>query len=253
MADSIEQVAHNFWSIRGTFRIFGVLNIGTHAALVRRASGRYALLDSYTLKGEVANKVLELTEGGDELDAIINLHPFHTVHVEALAAQFPNAWLYGTSRHHALFPKLAWQPHRVETDKFAALFAEDFEFSVPAGVAFVAKNPNHHFSSVLAYHRVSRTLHVDDTLNWIPIPWSKRLAFHPTLKSVLEERPGAAADFRTWARALVARSHEVENICTAHASASDLLGQPAGVIASQIQAALETVEPVLQAHERRFG
>ncbi len=253
MGDRIEQVAPNFWNIRGSYRVMGVLNLGTHASLVRRNSGRYVLLDSYTLSGEIERKVLELTGGGKELEAVINLHPFHTLHVERVAARFPNAWLYGTARHHAKFLDLAWQPHRVEDAKFAELFREDFDFMVPAGVDFIPDNENLHFASVLAFHKASQTLHVDDTLNWIPLPWLKRLDFHPTLKPVLERRPGAVREFRDWARQLIERCETVHNVCTAHAGATDLLRQEPGIVAEQVEAALERVESTLRSHEQRYG
>lgn len=253
MSDSIKQIDDHFWNIRGAFRVFGLLNVGTHASLARRSSGKYVLLDSYHLKEGVLEKVLELTDGGALLEAIVNLHPFHTVHVTQLASQFPSALIYGTSRHQALFPSLPWQPTPVQGESFARLFSEDFDFMIPDGVPLVARNENHHFSSVLAFHRATQTLHVDDTLNWIPLPWSKRLAFHPTLKSVLEQRAGAATAFRSWAQKLIERCQSVRNVCTAHARASALIGQPAGTVAEEVRAALEAVEPVLKAHERQYG
>lgn len=58
-------------------------------------------------------------------------------------------------------------------------------------------------ASVLAIHRRSQTLHVDDTLNWEPLPWGARLAFHLSLRFVLQSRAGAATDFRVWATELI--------------------------------------------------
>ncbi|PIE17319.1 MAG: hypothetical protein CSA66_06130 [Proteobacteria bacterium] len=249
MADEIVQIADGFWNIRGAFRVFGLLNIGTQSSLVRLAGGRYALLDSYTLKGDPRDEVMARTDGGDALDAIINLHPFHTVHVKAVAAMFPNAKLYGTSRHHAVAPDLRWEPERTETAAFAALFADDLDLTVPKGVDFVPSNENLHFASVLAIHKATETLHVDDTLNWIPIPFVKGLAFHPTLNKVLERRPGAAADFRAWAEAFADRCETVRHVCTAHTKLAPVSGDPPGGIAQRVRAALTKVDKVLRKHE----
>lgn len=252
MPHRIEEIGDGFWNIRGQFKLLGVLDIGTQASLVRRASGRFLLLDSYTLSGEVLQEVLRITNGGRAIEAILNLHPFHTVHVPAAAAQFPSARLYGTARHHARFPTLDWALETTESEAMHALFADDLDFSVPPGVQFIPKNQNLHFASVLAFHARSSSLHVDDTLNYVPLPVGPRLSFHPTLGSVLERRPGAATEFRTWAEALVERCTTVKRVCTAHAR----LGPAAhaeGEIATQIEMALRRVDRVLTRHEARHG
>ncbi|NNC55581.1 MAG: hypothetical protein HKO07_07665, partial [Pseudomonadales bacterium] len=143
-------VADNFWNIRGSFKVGGVLDIGTQCSLVRLANGRFVFLDAYTLSDEVAAEVASLTDNGASIDAIINLHPFHTLHVAAMHERYPNAQLYGTRRHIERLPELPWQPELCESAELRAHFAEDFDFSIPAGVDFISANPNLHFSSVLA-------------------------------------------------------------------------------------------------------
>ncbi len=259
MSDALVQISDNFWNIRGEFKIGGVLNIGTHASLVRRANGKFILLDAYTLDGEVKAQVDALTGGGDDIEAMINLHPFHTVHVERAHAQYPKAKLYGTQRHLEKFPELPWRPERSESVDCAALFAEELSFSVPAGVDFISRNEHLHFSSVLAYHRDSKTLHCDDTLMYLPLPGllgklrKTRLSFHPTLAKTLEKRAGAAADFRAWAKHIARQWGDAENLCAAHSAsllASDNDGAPIG---ERIEAALARVEKVLLAHEKKYG
>ena len=253
MSDRIEQIADGFWNIRGTFRIFGLLDIGTQSSLVRLRSGRFVLLDCYTLSGSVLDEVRALTSGGEAIDAVLNLHPFHTVHVEAIAAMFPGAQMYGTARHHAMFPKLDWAPELTESAAFAERFAADFDFMVPAGIDFIPTDEKLHFSSVLAFHKASGTLHVDDTLNWLPLLLGNRLAFHPTLAKTLERRAGAAAEFRAWAEALADRCERVRHVCTAHTRLAPVSEDAPGGIAARVRAALAKVESVLEAHTTRFG
>lgn len=252
VADHIDRISDDLWNVRGTFRVFGLLNVGTQMSLARLASGRFVLLDSYPLRGSVAEQVLARTDGGHAVEAIFNLHPFHTVHVEAVAAAFPHARLFGTSRHHALFPELRWEPERTEDAAFAARYPDDFDFMVPAGVHLVPPRAHVHFSSVLAFHRPSAVLHVDDTLNWTPLPLvGGRLSFHPTLRAALEDRPGAATDFRAWARSLADRCESVRHVCTAHARRAPLSDDPPGGIAARVREALDRVEKTLRAHEAR--
>ena len=87
MSKQILKVSDDFWNIRGDFKIGGVLNIGTHASLVRRGNGKFVLLDAYTLKGKVKAQVDALSNDGADIEAIINLHPFHTVHVHKVHQQ----------------------------------------------------------------------------------------------------------------------------------------------------------------------
>ena len=70
-----------------------------------------------------------------------------------------------------------------------ALFSDDLEFSVPAGVDFISSNESVHFSSVLVFHPSTKTLHVDDTFMFIPTPAAAEflnfkqgtVQLHPTL------------------------------------------------------------------------
>lgn len=260
MANDILDVADNFWNLRGSFRVAGVLDVGTQASLVRLASGKFVFLDSYTLTGAPRRRVNELTGGGENVEAILNLHPFHTVHVRWMHEHFPQARLYGTARHLERFPDLPWERQRTEDLALHQAFAEDFGFSVPRGVDFISANEQVHFSSVLVLHRASRTIHSDDTLNYLRLPSFLRMlglgdqvSFHPTLAKALEKRAGAAQEFREWARGLIDRWREVENLCAAHTAAllaADNAGAP---LQARLQKALDKVEPTLAAHERRHG
>lgn len=250
MGERMVPIADGFWNIRGSFKLLGMLDLGTHSSLVRLGSGRFVLLDSYTLDGNIADEVLARTDGGKLIDAVLNLHPFHTVHVKAVAERFPQARLYGTERHHAKFPQLDWAPERTESPECAALFSDDFDFMVPQGVDFVPSNSNLHFASVLAFHRASRTLHVDDTLNFLPFPMGDRLGFHPTLGQVLERRPGAASDFEEWAESLIERSKTVDRVCTAHARLAG--AKRLGPTHVQVSKALERVQGTLRKHAQKY-
>jgi hypothetical protein len=259
MSEQILKVSDDFWNIRGDFKIGGVLNIGTHASLVRRGNGKFVLLDAYTLKGKLKAQVDTLSNDGADIEAIINLHPFHTVHVRKVHQQYPNARLFGTQRHLNQFPELPWEADFSESDECAALFADDFEFSVPAGVDFISSNEHLHFSSVLAYHRVSKTIHSDDTLMYLQLPGllgmlkKPEVTFHMTLGKTLERRPLAAEEFRSWVTQLAEQWSDAENLCAAHSAT--LLGREnqSESIADRILNALQAVEKTLQIHEKKFG
>lgn len=259
MSEQILKISDDFWNIRGDFKIGGVLNIGTHASLVKRSNGKYVLLDAYTLQGDIKKAVDAQTGGGAEIEAIINLHPFHTVHVAATHQQYPRARLYGTRRHINKFPELPWEAELTESAECAALFADDFEFAIPAGVDFISDNEHLHFSSVLAYHMASKTIHSDDTLMYLELPGllgklrKPAVSFHPTLAKTLEQRKGAASDFRAWARQLAANWCDARNLCAAHSAAVLTSDNHSVSIADSILEALRKTEKTLSKHESRFG
>ncbi len=255
----IVPIAENFWNIRGDLRIGGVLNIGTQMSLAKRANGKFLLLDACELDEEQRAFIDRETNGGDAIEAVLHLHPFHTLFVKSLHAIYPKAKLYGTTRHKSHALELPWQPELTNEPACHALFADDFDFSVPRGVDFIPANQNLHFSSVLAFHRASRTLHVDDTLCYIRLPKLLRpikedmIGFHPSLSKVLERRAGAASDFRAWTNELIAHSRDLEHLCTAHLHVLSSRGAGGPSIADRIEQAVRALDDKLAVHERRFG
>jgi hypothetical protein len=260
MKEEIIEVSSDFWNIRGSFKIGGVVDIKTHASLVRRTNGNFVFLDSYSLGPAAREQVADIVGSDGEIEAILNVHPFHTMHVAKMHALYPAALLYGTARHLELFPDLPWEAELTEDPELHDLYADDFEFSVPEGVDFISANDNIHFSSVLVMHQASHTIHVDDTFMYIQLPLMLRLlgikdslGFHPTLSSALQKRSGAAADFRAWARALIDDWEDAENLCAAHTGpllAGDNTGAP---IPERIKKALRRCEPALRIHQYRYG
>jgi hypothetical protein len=260
MADDMIQVSEGFWNIRGSYKIGGVIDVGTQASLVRQENGKFVFLDSYTLNSATRSRVAELTRDGKDIKAILNVHPFHTVHVRKMHALYPDAKLYGTARHLSRFPDLPWADVRTEDPALHRKFAGDFEFSVPRGVDFISDDQNVHFSSVLVWHRASKTIHSDDTLMYIRLPGLMRLfglgdsvSYHPTLSKALEKRAGAAAEFREWAAGINTSWADAENLCAAHTGA--LLGRDNGgeSIHARMVKALEKVESTLETHEKKWG
>lgn len=259
MSSKIIQLSENFWNIRGSFKIAGLIDIGTQASLVRLKSGKFVFLDSYTLSGKTLKEVNQLTRDGKDVVAVLNLHPFHTIHVAWMHEHYPKAKHYGTARHLEKFPDLSWQPTCTEDSETQTLFAKDFEFSVPTGVDFISDDENVHFSSVLVFHSESKTIHVDDTLMYIRLPLLMRFfglpdsfSFHPTLAKVLEQREGAVHDFRLWANQLADNWKNAENLCAAH-TATLQTKEDETSIRDRIIEALNKVESKLESHERKYG
>lgn len=260
MSSKILQIADNFWNIRGSFKIAGFVDIGTHASLVKRKNGKFIFLDSYTFSGDTQRKIDELTDDGNDVEAVLNLHPFHTIHVSKMHERYPDAKHYGTARHLEKFPELDWQKLRTEDPELHTRFASNFDFSIPRGVDFISDDENVHFSSVLVYHRSSRTIHVDDTLTYIRLPLLMRffglpdaVSFHPTLSKVLEQRTGAADEFRQWAEELADNWSAADNLCAAHTASLIAPEEGKATIRDRILKALDKVQSKLETHKNKFG
>jgi len=223
MVHTIHDLGQGFWTIRGDFRIAGVLNVGTQAGLVQLRSGRFVMLDSYPLSGAVREAVMKLTDQGRAVQAVLNLHPFHTLHCATTAKDFPTAKLYGSQRHQRLHPDLAWQPDLVESQKVQDMFADDLTLSLPRGIDYISGNESVHAGSLLAWHPNSRTLHVDDTICLLTAPNALKLIIqdtkiflHPTMPKALLPQAEAVIMLEEWINQLSQMTANLRWLCAAH-------------------------------------
>ncbi len=181
--DGVIDVGNGLFNLRGSFKIAGVVDVGTQASLVELRSGDFVMLDACGLTDVQRRFVDQRTDGGRRVEAFLHLHPFHTLHVEAMARAYPGAKLYGTARHHDRLRSLAWEPLRTDDPALHARYAGDLAFTVPRGVDLVPERESVHFASVLALHRASRTIHVDDTLDGRDASARTRPRTHGTTRS----------------------------------------------------------------------
>src|SRR5688500_11329783 len=73
-------LAEGFWTLRGIHRVGGLLAIGTQMSVARRPKGRLVLIDGIDLDATQRAGLMALTEDGALVDAIVHVHPFHTLH-----------------------------------------------------------------------------------------------------------------------------------------------------------------------------
>ena len=251
------QLSSDFWNFRGSFKIAKIVDIGTHMSLVRRANGRFIMIDSCALDDTQRGELLQLTDGGRAIEAIINVHPFHTLHCRSGHELAPHARLIGTRRHRQQDSDLPWDSQVIEDAETQAAFSEDLAFTRPDGVDLVTDDDDVHAGSVLVRHERSAIVHVDDTLNVIAAPGflgrllpQSRLKFHPMLPKALQPRSDAADAFSGWARALAENWSETRIVCAAHSAIRHL---PEGGWRKEIHAALADIESKLEKHRAANG
>lgn len=251
----MKQWAEDFWNFRGSFKIGGLIDIGTQMSLIRRANGRFLLIDSYSVSAGDRHGLMALTDDGAAIDAIINVHPFHTLHCRNAHELVPQARLIGTRRHREQMPELPWTDGVIEDEATQAEFTDDLDFAVPDGLQLVTADDRVHAASVLVRHRASGIVHVDDTLNVLVAPGllkhilsPSRMRFHPMLGKALEPRPGAADAFAAWARDLAAEWSGTPIVCAAHSAVREL--GPDGW-RDEVLRALSDIEKTLADHRSR--
>lgn len=254
---AIEHLAKNFWNIRGDFKIAQVLNIGTQMSLVRRPSGTFLLIDAYEMDEASKAELFALTDDGSKIEAVLNVHPFHTVHCEYVQNLLPNARLIGTQRHRDQLSDLRWDTDLIEDQATQQQFADCLEFSIPSGVNFVPADESVHVSSVLVRHEESKIVHVDDTLMYLNLPpliekfgAGPKLRFHPKLSEGLEKRPGAADDYVRWARGLASDWSDTKIICAAH---KGIMRLNETTFAEAIETALDHSADTLTEHRKAYS
>ena len=253
----MKKLADSFWNIRGVHRIGGVLDIGTQMSIVQRETGGFVVIDGCDLDDAQRDAVMALTGDGAQVDAVVHVHPFHTLHVEATHHLFPAATLYGTARHHQRAPSLPWSPKPVEDWTQDHPLADIFQLSVPDGVEFVCLDERVHVASVLVRHRQTGIVHVDDTFNVMAAPGilgsvlpQSSLRMHPMLGRALQKKPGAADAYAAWANALASDWADTRIVCAAHSAVREL---PAGGFAGEVTSALDKVSATLERHREQFG
>lgn len=219
MSDKIHNLGAGFWNIRGTQRMGGVIDVGTQCSLVKLQSGNFIFLDSYTLEDDVKAQVMALTDNGDKVEAVLNVHPFHTLHCAQMAKDFPQAIFYGSSRHPKEVPEVNWSSDLVESDAVTQRYPE-LEFSLPKGIYYIAPDEDVHAGSLLVYHPASKSLHVDDTFMTPPLKLLDivlpEVNLHPTTKKALKDEPDAGKQYCDWATNLADQWSETRNFCAAH-------------------------------------
>jgi len=247
MHDRLHDLGNGFWNIRGSFVRDEMIDIGNQSALVRLDSSKFILLDSYTLTGTVKEQVMALTSDGKDIEAVLNVHPFHTVHCAKVAKDFPHATFYGSSRHHQEVPEVDWSADLVESDAVAKRYPE-LQFSQPKGIDYISSNDSVHSGSLLVYHPASQSLYVDDTFELAP---SKLLNdvkadinLHATTLKALKDEADAGQRYCDWALNLAQKWRDVRYFCGAH---SGLVVFETGEFAEKLTATIHKARSTLEA------
>eukprot|EP01113_Clastostelium_recurvatum_P007111 TRINITY_DN13289_c0_g1_i1.p1 TRINITY_DN13289_c0_g1~~TRINITY_DN13289_c0_g1_i1.p1 ORF type:complete len:286 (+),score=73.87 TRINITY_DN13289_c0_g1_i1:244-1101(+) len=250
----IKEIAPGFFNIRAPFRVLGFINVGTHMSLLRLSTGKFLVVDTVPMSAQLVQEINHVTGGEANIEAVVGVHPFHTVYFGDFFKHFPNVPFVGTPRHVRNIKTVPWAGDIMNCD-WRNKWEPDVHIRIPDGAEFASPQPEYnHFTSAFVYHKASKTMHVDDTLNYaekVPLLFRAfmspgQVSFHPTMKSVgILPHPSAPFEFRDWMNRLLT-DWDIDNLCTAHG------GIRMGGAGALIQAYVAQCEPVFQKmHQER--
>jgi len=245
------EVGPGFWNIRTSFKIIiGLVDIGTHMSIARLSNGNYLVIDAVPLSDEIKAGIDLLTNKGEKIEAFVATHPFHTLAIPAFYKEYPKIPYYGCPRHIRRLTEIPWAGD-LNNCEVRDKWKPDVELRIPAGAEFVNPLPEktNHFICVFAFHKESKTIHVDDTITYSENPGfllkmggfkHGTLAFHPSIKGPgLLANPEAPFQFRDWVHTII-NDWDFENLCAAHT------GCKIGGAREQLKDVTEKAEPLFQ-------
>jgi hypothetical protein len=131
--DELHQIGPGFWNVRSRFKILAKLvDIETHMSFIQLHNGNFLLVDTVELDDHLRQEINHLTDNGDKIEAVIGIHPFHTLSFPAFYEAYPNAAYYGTPRHLRRLTKIPWTGS-LDDCRVKTKWEPDVELRIPAG------------------------------------------------------------------------------------------------------------------------
>jgi hypothetical protein len=224
-------------------------------SLIRLQSGGFIAIDTVPLDSELKAEIDQLTDNGKNIIAVVATHPFHTLAFPGFYEAYPDTVYIGTPRHVKTIKSIPWSNVDVMSPEVLTKWEPEIEMRIPDGAEFRAPTPEstNHFSSVWVYHRLSKTIHIDDTVMYFENPGAlmklagkkqDHMEFHPTIQGPgLLPAPDAAQIFKAWVQKVI-YDWDFENIVTAH------VGRKLGGAKEALRKTLEDSEKIFEKLEQ---
>jgi len=220
----IKLIEPNFYHIRAEFRVVGgLLNIGTHMSMIKLPSGKYLVIDTVPLDDQLKQEIDALTNFGQDIEAVVATHPFHTLAFPKFFDAYPNVPYYGTPRHLRNQKQITWNGDI--TENLGMWESSGVEMRIPDGAEWVSPVPedSNHFNSVWVFAKDAKIIHIDDSIMYFADPGLFMKAaglqgthWHPSLKGpALIPSPDSPAKFKAWVEKLI-EDWDFDNIAAAH-------------------------------------
>ncbi|CAF3834203.1 unnamed protein product [Rotaria magnacalcarata] len=102
-------IGSNFWNVRGRFKILKFVDIETQMSIVKLQNGKFLVIDTVEMNDRLRQEIDHLTNNGENIEAVVGTHPFHTLSFPAFYQTYPKANYYGTPRHLRRITEIPWK------------------------------------------------------------------------------------------------------------------------------------------------
>lgn len=125
-------IGSNFWNVRGRFKVLKFIDIGTQMSIIKLRNGKFLIIDTVEMDDHLRRQINQLTNNGQNIEAVIGTHPFHTLSFPAFYQAYPKAAYYGTPRHLCRLTEIPWKGSLDDCD-VRKKWEPDVEMRIPAG------------------------------------------------------------------------------------------------------------------------
>lgn len=129
----LHQIGPGFWNVRTSFKLFKIIDIGTHMSVIQLRSGNFLVVDTVEMNDGLKKELDDLTSNGTKIEAVVGVHPFHTLAFPGFYKMYPDAKYYGTPRHLRNLKDIKWAGQLDNNKESLSKWEPEVELRIPAG------------------------------------------------------------------------------------------------------------------------
>ena len=130
--NELYSIGPGFWNVRGRFKAYKVIDIGTQMSIIKLRNGKFLVIDTVEMNDHLRQEIDTLTDNGNNIEAVIATHPFHTLSFPAFYQLYPKAPYYGTPRHLRQLTEIPWAGN-LDDCNIRVKWEPDVEMRIPTG------------------------------------------------------------------------------------------------------------------------
>lgn len=111
------------------------VDIGGHMSIIQLRNGRFLIIDTVALNENLIRELNQLTQNGTKIEAVVAVHPFHTLAYPAFYQIYPHVKYYGTPRHLRKLTEIKWtgQLDADDNKELLSTWYPEVELRIPDG------------------------------------------------------------------------------------------------------------------------
>lgn len=130
----LQQIGPGFWNVRRCFRILAkLLDIETQMSFIQLSNGKFLVIDTVNLDDQLEEDIKHLTNNGENIEAVLGVHPFHTLSFLSFYEKYPHVSYYGTPRHQRRLSQIPWLG-TFDQCHCRTQWSPEVELRIPAGL-----------------------------------------------------------------------------------------------------------------------